>query len=65
MSKLKPCPFCGEIPKIESYPYTSLIACRNADCKVAPRIGAEHSVDKLGEAEKWLAEVWNRRMNDV
>ena len=64
MAELKPCPFCGEVPKIRHFQYASLLACLNVKCEVNPRVGKEHPFNKLGEAEKWLTEVWNRRAND-
>ena len=65
MGELKPCPFCGEIPKIEDYPYASLIACRNKNCDIKPRVGESHAFGDFVKAHLFLVATWNRRSGDV
>ena len=39
--KLKPCPFCGEIPEVDEYfspPPEIILSCKNNKCTVSPRV---------------------------
>lgn len=41
--ELKPCPWCGEIPTFSCYPTCDIIACRNPECAVRPRLEVEYN----------------------
>lgn len=54
LMQIKPCPFCGIIPKLDSdYHGKFSIRCGNAECFVI--------VEVLEPTEKQAVEVWNRR----
>ena len=59
MNELKPCPFCGYVPKVETYEdmfqrITFGIECHGADCDIQPFTACY--------ADKQEAiEAWNRR----
>lgn len=53
--KLKPCPFCGEIPTWENAPtggddYTAHIMCENENCHVRPVL---YDATEDEDADKW------------
>jgi len=53
---IKPCPFCGEIPKLEEHNKGGLyfeIACENIGCAIEPHI--DH------ECEQVVLVLWNTR----
>ena len=56
--ELLPCPFCGEIPVVHSYPYSDHIACENPKCAVKPRIGIDHD---FCVHDYRIINAWNRR----
>lgn len=62
MTKILPCPFCGEIPEISEYTSPKSkdtilfeVYCTNEDCYVESRTG-EKSTKELA------IECWNRRI---
>jgi Lar family restriction alleviation protein len=62
MAELKPCPFCGEIPKIEIF--TDMferkkygIECHGSDCEINP-------MTAWYADENDAIEAWNRRAED-
>ena len=58
--KLKPCPFCGEKPKLKEhilYKHNYIVHCTNDFCLVEP-------CTKLYPKEKQAIEAWNRRTNE-
>ena len=57
MDELKPCPFCGEIPKFIRYERGWCVECRSNTCLIAPETPI------FGTKEE-AAEQWNRRVND-
>lgn len=64
MTKLKPCPFCGEIPEITTFwkegpTFTAWIDC---DCGVQMRSSRSHTRE---EAVEEVAAKWNRRTEDA
>ena len=79
MDKLKPCPFCGEVPHIEKKPlwrtvngifhgyygcFEYDISCHKCGCKVP--LGKNDTVYRSDdEAKKNAIEAWNRRASDV
>ena len=62
MAELKPCPFCGETPKDETY-IDSFgrvkygIECRNDSCEIQP-------LTAWFAEKKEAIEAWNRRHDD-
>ena len=58
--KLKPCPFCGEVPKLESADDNSAarVVCRNPFC----RMSAVMTLISIPHGEP--AERWNTRFPD-
>ena len=54
-SELKPCPFCGEQPKVVEDVSVSWVVCDNENCMVYARTLLKKT---RGEA----IEVWNRRI---
>ena len=63
MSKLKPCPFCGESPTVEyvqhSVGNTAVIIC--VDCGVEMR-KYDSSAKCAQDAYEYVAEYWNERV---
>lgn len=72
--ELKPCPFCGEVPKVQhhiGFGSSTYIQCPNTDCLIFPRVTIEagskaHSDGKTFEpiytdSDKRAIEAWNRR----
>jgi len=65
---LKPCPFCGQIPKLQSdtrYPKPKRepkrayeVVCQNTDCIIG------FVDDHYRLTERKIVELWNRRAND-
>lgn len=62
MSKLKPCPWCGEIPTVETLRYADpqrpdkyYVVCRNGDCPCEPSTYAHTSKGVVVRA-------WNKRI---
>ncbi len=63
MEKIKPCPFCGGVPKVydweRGYEYGTIIEC--ASCGACISEGVE---DGNGWHDRAI-EKWNRRVNDI
>ena len=69
MADLKPCPFCGHKPKLQTdtrYPRPACeprkafsVVCQNSDCI----IGFVDERYRLSERE--IVALWNRRVNDA
>lgn len=57
-SKLKPCPFCGEQPKVVEDISVSWVACDNAYCTVYART-------LLAKTREEAIEAWNTRAKDI
>ncbi|WP_337484828.1 Lar family restriction alleviation protein [Porcipelethomonas sp.] len=60
--KLKPCPFCGKKPGLETWCSGGkmyMIKCKNADCPV-PEKGYP-----TGRIPEQVAEAWNRRAENA
>lgn len=57
MAELKPCPFCGGIPKMQEYKRKWAVECRNDCC------GVLLETSYLDSAEEAI-EVWNTRADD-
>ena len=56
MVELKPCPFCGEIPKIYKRVHFFVVECHNTKCQVMPET-------RIMDTKEKAAEAWNRRAN--
>lgn len=56
MSKLKPCPFCGEMPKVEfdEYYKKHWIYCNNPKCRIQPNTA-------FHKRKSVIVREWNRR----
>lgn len=50
----KPCPWCGEEPKVDRFYDMYLVTCMNYDCPVMP-------LTKPMRTERHAIYVWNRR----
>ncbi len=57
MEQLKPCPFCGEEPAVDTDGSLVWIYCYHCDAR-GPR------VQRGRWAKKKVAEAWNRRVSD-
>lgn len=63
----KPCPFCGEIPRLEDhtgYDSGTYISCRNPKCRISPCTyltcgSAKYPTHK--ESREGVVAEWNRR----
>ena len=53
--KLKPCPFCGEIPEVLKYEEKYYISCRDYNCKVNP-------ITNFRKTKKTVIKYWNKRL---
>ena len=57
-SELKPCPFCGEEPKVIEDISVSWVVCDNSDCVVYART-------LLKKTREEAIEAWNTRAEDI
>lgn len=60
MKELKPCPFCGHIPKLSHAGTATVIQCRNTDC-LATIVASDSNVYEDKEYDKVATFRWNRR----
>ena len=56
-NELKPCPFCGEKPKVCKYGIEWCIECHSDTCWIVPETGLCESLEEA-------IQKWNRRAND-
>ena len=54
MGELKPCPFCGEIPKHYQYGIEWCVECHSSKCWIVPETG-------LCSSKEEATEKWNTR----
>lgn len=54
--KLKPCPFCGKVPRLEQYGDFWQIECRNDECWMKPRTSLD--------GKDVVIRGWERRNGD-
>jgi hypothetical protein len=52
---IKPCPFCGETPVVDTINGAYYVTCRNVACQIKPFLRHEYS-NKLNAIN-----AWNRR----
>ena len=80
MSKLKPCPFCGEVPYLERVPmwsqhngsthgyygcYEYIVECHNPECRCRVYLGKNDTIyHDDATAGASAVNAWNRRYKE-
>lgn len=55
--ELKPCPFCGDLPRIRYTFGKPVIECENPKCKMKPSTWIHSDTDNFDK----LVRIWNKR----